>query len=157
MDTRTNVDRRRPPLFTRILLSFALAVGVGTGFLFDASDARAESIACSWVLGGDINSASVKVRNCTVEEVLDCLAEKFDLHYYSAAPLTVQVTGTYEGSLHRILPRLLQGYNFFLRYAGSRLELKILGEEQTPLTNKVENKRDHNEHGGSATEPEFGG
>jgi hypothetical protein len=157
MDTRTNVDRRRRPLFTRILLCFALAVGVGTCFLFDASDARAESLACSWVLGGDINSASVEVRNCSVEEVLDCLSEKFDLHYYSTARLAVQVTGTYEGSLHRILPRLLQGYNFFLRYSTSRLELKILGEDQTSLRNKVENKRNQNEHDGSATEPEFGG
>lgn len=145
----------RRPIARRVLLIGALGLGVGTSLLSDPGGARAADAACSSTLGGYFSSASIEVRHRSIEEVLNCLSEKFDLHYRSSADLTPRIAGTYQGSLDRILPRLLRGYDFFLRYSAGRIDLTILGEGPLPPKDKMETKGDTNDR--VEAEPEFGG
>jgi hypothetical protein len=148
-------DRMGRPIASRALLIGALGLAVAATLLSDPNGAWAADGACASTFGGYMSSASIEVRHRSIEEVLNCLSEKFDLHYRSTADLTLQITGTYQGPLDRILPRLLRRYDFFLRYSAGRIDLTILGEGQLPPKSKVEIKDDNNGH--SQAEPEFGG
>ena len=140
---------------SRVLLIGALGLGGGATLPSDPGGARAADAVCFSMLGGYQGFASIEVRHRSVEEVLNCLSEKFDLHYRSTADLTLQITGTYQGSLDRILPRLLRGSDFFLGFSAGRIDVTILGQGQLPPKNKVEIKGNNIDH--VEAEPEFGG
>jgi hypothetical protein len=54
------------------------------------------------------------------------LGRSFDLHYKSSAPINELVTGTYKGSLKRVVARLLADYDFVLKSRGGRIEITVL-------------------------------
>jgi hypothetical protein len=63
-----------------------------------------------------------------VGDVLEALRKSFDVRWQADAPLSKPVTGAYEGSLNRILVRVLDGYNFVLKpRPGGGVEVRILG------------------------------
>lgn len=90
---------------------------------------------------GNLNSMNIEAQNCSVEEILNSLADKFNFHYRSTADLSSQITGIYEGSLLRILPRLLTGFSYFVKSETGRLDLTVLGTEKDQARSESEGLR----------------
>ena len=92
------------------------------------------------LVGGNLKSADLEVRDCPITEVLDALTHRFDFHYRSRADLTGSVTGRYEGSVPQIIRRVLHGYSFVIRSDSKGIDLTVIGAEMPPV-NEPENPR----------------
>src|SRR5262249_13708779 len=101
-----------------IMLSVALAT-VPTAALADAQ------------VRGSPEAVTIEARNTSVEEILKALSGAFDVHYRSSANLQMRVTGNYEGSLHRVMKRVLDGYSYFVKTAEGRIDLTVLDAPRT--------------------------
>ena len=64
---------------------------------------------------GSPDAVRIETQNASIEEVLAALGGAFDLRYQSSANLAKQLSGTYEGSLQRVVARVLEGYDFVLK------------------------------------------
>ena len=73
--------------------------------------------------GGVVVNAS----NATVAEILTALRETGYLHYRTPVDLSRTVSGTFKGTLQRVVSRLLDGYNFTLQVSDNRIEAVIIG------------------------------
>lgn len=80
-------------------------------------------------------TVSINAQNRSIEEVLSALRQKFDLQFQSSVNLDKKLTGTYQGSLLRVLSRLLQGYNFIIKSNKDRLEVTVIGTEPSNTAN----------------------
>lgn len=69
----------------------------------------------------------VNASNATVAEILTALGETGYLHYRTPVDLSRTVSGTYKGTLQRVVSRLLDGYNFTLQVSDNRIEAVIIG------------------------------
>jgi hypothetical protein len=69
----------------------------------------------------------VNASNATVAEILTALRETGYLHYRTPVDLSRTVSGTYKGTLQRVVSRLLDGYNFTLQVSDNRIEVVIIG------------------------------
>jgi hypothetical protein len=69
----------------------------------------------------------VNASNATVAEILTALGETGYLHYRTPVDLSRTVSGTYKGTLQRVVSRLLDGYNFTLQVSDNRIEVVIIG------------------------------
>jgi hypothetical protein len=78
-------------------------------------------------VAGQPDAVSVEARDAAVEEVLAALGERFGLQHRSAAPLARRISGTYKGSLSRVLRRVLDGYDFVLKTGSESLEVVVIG------------------------------
>jgi hypothetical protein len=78
-------------------------------------------------ISGSPQAVNVQVQNSSVQEVLAALEGQFKLQVRSSANLDKQVTGTYQGSLQRVVARLLEGYSFVLTTNQNGIEVTILG------------------------------
>jgi len=84
--------------------------------------------ACAEVhVAGDPEAVRVDASDAQIEEVLAALGQTFGLQHRSSGPLTRRVTGTYEGSLPRIVRRLLDGYDFVMKTGSANLEVVVIG------------------------------
>ena len=75
---------------------------------------------------GSPEAVTIEARNTSVEEILKALSGTFDVHYRSAANLQMRVTGNYEGSLQRVMKRILDGYSYFVKSGDGRIDLTVL-------------------------------
>jgi hypothetical protein len=75
---------------------------------------------------GSPEAVTIEARNTSVEEILKALGGTFDVHYRSSANLQMRVTGNYEGSLQRVMKRILDGYSYFVKTADGRIDLTVL-------------------------------
>jgi len=75
---------------------------------------------------GSPEAVTIEARNTSVEEILKALSGTFDVHYRSSANLQMQVTGNYEGSLQRVMKRILDGYSYFVKTGDGRIDLTVL-------------------------------
>lgn len=89
------------------------------------------AFASTRITGSD-QSVSVNAEDSSIKEVLSALSKQFKLQFESSANLDKQVTGTYQGSLQRVVARLLEGYNFFMRTNEGVLEITVLGTQNGP-------------------------
>jgi hypothetical protein len=80
---------------------------------------------------GSPEAVTIEARNTSVEEILKALSGTFDVHYRSSANLQMQVTGNYEGSLHRVMKRILDGYSYFLKTGDGRIDITVLDAPRT--------------------------
>ncbi len=80
---------------------------------------------------GSPEAVTIEARNTSVEEILKALSGTFDVHYRSAANLQMRVTGNYEGSLQRVMKRILEGYSYFVKSADGRIDLIVLDAPRT--------------------------
>jgi hypothetical protein len=80
---------------------------------------------------GSPEAVTIEARNTSVEEILKALSGAFDVHYRSSANLQMRVTGNYEGSLHRVMKRVLDGYSYFVKTADGRIDLTVLDAPRT--------------------------
>src|SRR5262245_32577714 len=76
---------------------------------------------------GSPEAVRIETQNSSIEEVLAALGNAFDLRYRSSAKLAKQLSGTYEGSLQRVVARVLEGYDFVLRNNKGKIEITVLG------------------------------
>jgi hypothetical protein len=80
---------------------------------------------------GSPEAVTIEARNTSVEEILKALSGTFDVHYRSSANLQMQVTGNYEGSLQRVMKRILNGYSYFVKSADGRIDLTVVDAPKT--------------------------
>jgi hypothetical protein len=103
--------------------------------LFDARAAVvlvAMAIALTSVLAaaqvsGSPEAVSLEAQDTSIEEILAALGASFGVHYQSTAKLEKRLTGTYSGSLQRVVMRILEGYNFITKAHEGRIEIIVLG------------------------------
>jgi hypothetical protein len=80
---------------------------------------------------GSPEAVTIEARNTSVEEILKALSGTFDVHYRSSANLQMPVTGNYEGSLQRVMKRILDGYSYFVKSNDGRIDLTVLDAPRT--------------------------
>lgn len=85
-------------------------------------------------ISGSPHAVSVKAQNSSIEEILSLLGHEFNLQFHSTANLEKQLTGTYQGSLQRVLTRVLEGYNFVVKTNNGRIEVTVFGTKSAPGT-----------------------
>jgi hypothetical protein len=86
------------------------------------------AIAAAQVSGSPQN-VSVDAQNSSLKDILSALGKQFNVHYQSTANLDKQLSGTYEGSLRRVVARLLEGYNFIITTNQDMIEVTVLGTQ----------------------------
>jgi hypothetical protein len=85
------------------------------------------------VVEGDGDQVQLRVDHDTVGQVLQALGQKGKLQYRSAAPLRKVIGGRFSGSLGQVLPRILVGFDFVVRYDPHGVEIFVYGEsDATP-------------------------
>jgi hypothetical protein len=80
---------------------------------------------------GSREVVSIETQNASIQEILTALGAAFDVQYRSSVNLEKQLTGTYEGSLQRVVTRVLEGYNFIVKTSEGRIEIIVLGAPNT--------------------------
>jgi hypothetical protein len=102
--------------------SMLAVLAIALTWLLPTPSARAEVH-----VTGDPEAVRVDASDAPIEEVLAALGQSFGLQHRSSGPLTRRVTGTYEGSLPRIVRRLLDGYDFVMKSGSTNLEVVVIG------------------------------
>jgi hypothetical protein len=90
--------------------------------LFHAHPVRAEAR-----VSGAPDAVLVEARDAAVDEVMAALGASFGLQYHSPASLSRRVTGTYQGSLQRVVARLLDGYDFVIKTGDEGVAVRVYG------------------------------
>jgi hypothetical protein len=80
-------------------------------------------------VSGSPQNVSVDAQNSSLKDILSALGKQFNVHYQSTANLDKQLSGTYEGSLRRVVARLLEGYNFIITTNQDMIEVTVLGTQ----------------------------
>ena len=103
-----------------IVLGAALAIVPTTFVLADVQ------------VSGSPEAISIEAKNTSIKEILAALGTAFDVHYQSSANLEKQISGTYEGTLQRVVIRVLEGYNVIVKTNKGRTEITVLGTRNAP-------------------------
>jgi hypothetical protein len=103
--------------------SAAIALGVALAAAPSAAVAAAQ-------VRGVPEAVTVEAKNTSVEEVLKALSGAFDVRYRSSVNLQTRLTGNYQGSLERVMKRVLEGYSYFVKIADGRIDLTVLDAPQ---------------------------
>lgn len=82
-------------------------------------------------VSGNRDAVTIEAHNAPLKDVLDALRRSFHVEYNTVAELKRPITGTYSGSLHRVLSRLLAGNDYVIRSSGHGMEIVILGTAST--------------------------
>jgi hypothetical protein len=96
----------------------------GAAILASTLPARADVTVVDGKTSGTI---VVTARQATIQEVLEALGRSQKFEFRSAANLSRVVTGTYSGSLQRVLARVLDGYDTVIQSSPSGLKLNVIG------------------------------
>jgi len=84
--------------------------------------------ACAEVrVSGKSDALIVEAREAPIKQVLERLRTTLKLNYRVAGSLDRVVTGTYTGSLQRVLSRLLADYNYVMRSSADGEQLVVFG------------------------------
>ena len=86
---------------------------------------------------GSAQSVTVDAQNSSIKEILSVLSKQLNLRVRSSVDLDKQATGTYQGSLPRVVARLLEGYNFIIRTNERGVEVTVLSGQGNPSTVQV--------------------
>lgn len=70
---------------------------------------------------------TIEAHDATVRQVLDALSAKRALRLRTSDALTRTITGTYSGSLPRVLSRILDGYDHVVHATAAGTELEVFG------------------------------
>jgi hypothetical protein len=79
-------------------------------------------------VSGDTAAVQLSATQSTVAEALAALESSFALRVNASMALDKAISGTYSGALPEILPRLLRGYNYFIRRQASEIEVTVIGQ-----------------------------
>jgi hypothetical protein len=75
---------------------------------------------------GTREAASLRSNEATVAEILAAFGTEFDVRFQTAVTLDQRVSGTYRGSLTRVLAKVLDGYDYVITTSGRGVELSVL-------------------------------
>lgn len=78
---------------------------------------------------GSVAAVRIEASEARVKEVLAALVPDFHIRYRTSIALDEIRSGTYSGSLRQVLARVLDGYNFVIGGADSKLQIIVLGKE----------------------------
>jgi hypothetical protein len=101
-----------------------LALAIWLGALLPAF---AEHVRAEVRVSGQADALTVVTREASVEEVLAALRASFNLNYRTSGALNRVITGTYTGSLPRVIARLLEGHNYVMQASAGGGELIVFG------------------------------
>ena len=73
----------------------------------------------------------IEAHAASVQQILDALGQSYTLRFKTPDALSRQVTGTYTGTLPRVLSRILDGYDHVIRSTNSGIELDIFETTQS--------------------------
>jgi hypothetical protein len=79
------------------------------------------------ILETGAGSVVVEARDATVEEVLEALSASQNFEFRTSRALPRVLTGTYSGTLPRVLARVLDGYDHVIRSSSSGIQLNVVG------------------------------
>jgi hypothetical protein len=126
------------------LTSFAIAPGrtirsprssTGAAILLGGALAIATTPALAELrVRGSPEAVIIETRDTPVEEVLAALSRTFNMRYQSSINLDKRLSRTYAGPLLRVLPRILDGYNFVLKTDNGHIVVAVLGTPNGPAT-----------------------
>jgi hypothetical protein len=85
-------------------------------------------------VSGTAQSVTVDAQNSSIKEILYVLTKQLNLRVRSSVDLDRQAAGTYQGSLPRVVTRLLEGYNFIIKTSERGIEVTVLGTQNNPST-----------------------
>jgi hypothetical protein len=110
-------------LVATIAILAALALGP-----LGASAVKAQSFSDAGAvrIKGDVTAVELDVQQATLAQVMTALG-RFGIHYRSSVALSDAVSGTYVGSLDRVLSRILDGYNYAIGHNDAKLDVIVVG------------------------------
>lgn len=79
-------------------------------------------------LRGSAESLQLEVHDSTIAAVLAAMGRAFAVRYRSSIPLDDAISGTYVGSLGRVIGRVLAGYDYTIKHQGYAVEVSVLGK-----------------------------
>ena len=92
-----------------------------------ASLVYANSVRAEVGISGPSEAIQFEVRDAPVQEVLPALRASFGLQYRAVGVLDRRISGTYEGSLQRVVRRVLEGYDFIVKTDSGTVEVMLIG------------------------------
>jgi len=108
--------------------SLISGVGIAVSLCFAVGAASTSVLAADVQISGSREKVHVEARDTSVEEILAGLDKTLNVHHRSSTRLDKRLNGTYEGSAHSVIKRVLDGYNFFLKTEDGDVEVTVLGE-----------------------------
>jgi hypothetical protein len=82
---------------------------------------------------GSPQNVRVEARDTSLDEILASMDSALNVHHRSAAKLDKRLNGTYEGSLHSVIKRILEGYDFFVKTGGGETEVTVIAPSAASL------------------------
>src|SRR3979490_1201674 len=74
----------------------------------------------------------VEAREATVEQILEALSESRNFEFHTARRLARVRSGTYTGTLPRVLARVLDGYDHVIQSTPTGIRLSVVGAAGAP-------------------------
>jgi hypothetical protein len=106
----------------RTLRRSTAAVALVAGLVLPSAAALAAT-----QVNGNPQDVSIDAQNSSLKDILTALSKQFGIQFQTTANLDRPVTGTYEGSLRRVVTRLLEGYNFIITSHDDQIHVTVLG------------------------------
>jgi hypothetical protein len=75
---------------------------------------------------GPADALTVEARAASIQEVLAALGAAYGVQIHGSTGLDAVIDGTYEGSLQRVIGRLLAGFNYVAKSSAGNLDVTIL-------------------------------
>jgi len=72
----------------------------------------------------------IEAHDATVQQILDAVAESRPVRFKASEALSRHVTGTYRGTLPRVLSRVLDGYDHVIRSSSDGIRIDVVGAAQ---------------------------
>jgi hypothetical protein len=69
----------------------------------------------------------IEARDATVQQVLEALGQTHTIQFQDSEALSRHITGTYSGTLRRVLSRILDGYDHVIRSTSSGIQIDVVG------------------------------
>ena len=120
---RCHAVLRRSPAMQRRLLALTLA---GGALLAAGADPALSQVQVS----GRPEAVHVEARDVTLREVLDALQANFNLGYRSGDALDKRLTGTFDGTLRKVVARILDGCDFAMKVTPQGVDILVLRQNQ---------------------------
>jgi hypothetical protein len=85
---------------------------------------------------------AIEAHDATIQQILDALGQSRTIRFQTSEALSRHVTGTYSGTLPRVLSRILDGYDHVIRTTPSGFQIDIVSTAQSakfaaPVANSV--------------------
>lgn len=78
---------------------------------------------------GTVDSVRIEMDHASVQEVLTALSAAYDLRFRSAVPLDRNITGSLQGSLPRVIRRVLDHYDYVVKSADGMMEVLVFARQ----------------------------